>query len=130
MWIKVNKEGLIKPLDIAKQCAKLASIKKAIDPIILEVKGLTDISDYFVICSGTSSRQIKTIADYIVEKLGKKGISPLHYEVDTGYTWVVLDYIDVIMHIFNEVKRGYYRLEQLWGDAKTITISSKKSDKP
>lgn len=109
-----------KPIDIAKQCAKLADSKKAIDPIILEVKDLTDISDYFVICSGASSRQIQTIAGHIVEKLGKKGVNPLHYEVDTADKWIVLDYFDVIVHIFNEETREYYRLEQLWGDAKKI----------
>lgn len=86
----------------------------------MEVKGLTDITDYFVVCSGTSSRQIKTIADHIVEKLGKKDLQPLHYEIDTACTWVVLDYIDVIVHIFNPDTREYYRLEQLWGDAKRI----------
>lgn len=86
----------------------------------MEVKGLTDIADYFVICSGTSKRQIQTIADYIVEKLGKKGINLLHREIDMQETWAVLDYIDVIVHIFNEETRDYYRLEQLWGDAKRI----------
>lgn len=86
----------------------------------MQVKGLTDITDYFVICSGASSRQIKTIADYIVDKLGKKGLQPLHYEIDTACTWVVLDYIDVIVHIFNPDTREYYRLEQLWGDAEKI----------
>lgn len=110
----------IKPIDIAKQCAKLADSKKAIDPIILEVKGLTDITDYFVICSGTSKRQIETIADFIVEKIGKKGVKPLHYESDSQGIWTVLDYFDVIVHIFNEETRDYYRLEQLWGDAKKI----------
>lgn len=86
----------------------------------MEVKGLTDITDYFIICSGTSTRQIKTIADHIVEKLGEKDIIPLHYETDKDYSWVVLDYIDVIVHIFSEEKRVYYRLEQLWGDAKEV----------
>lgn len=92
----------------------------------MEVKGLTDITDYFVVCGGTSSRQIKTIADYIVEKFQKKGVLPLHYETDKDYTWVVLDYIDVIVHIFNEETRGYYRLEQLWGDAKIIQNAKSK----
>ncbi len=86
----------------------------------MEVKGLTDIADYFVICSGTSKRQIQTITDHIVEKLGKKGINLLHREIDMQETWAVLDYIDVIVHIFNEETRDYYRLEQLWGDAKRI----------
>ena len=100
---------------------RIATDKKAQNPVIFDLKGLTDIADYFVICNGTSSRQIKTIADSIKETLGKKGVSALHYEVDTGYNWVVLDYVDVIVHIFDEDLRTYYRLEQLWGDAKKLS---------
>lgn len=99
---------------------RIASDKKAQNPVIFELRGLTDIADYFVICNGTSSRQIKTIADSIKGTLKRKGVSALHYETDTNYDWVVLDYIDVIVHIFNEDLRTYYRLEQLWGDAKTV----------
>lgn len=113
-------DNVDKSLEIARECLKIASDKKAQKPVIFELKGLTDIANYFVICNGTSSRQIKSIADSITEVLTKKGVSALHYEVDTGYSWVVLDYIDVIVHIFNEDTRNYYRLEQLWGDAKKI----------
>jgi ribosome-associated protein len=86
------------------------------------VKNLTTITDYFVICSGTSSRQIKTIADEIVEKLKKKDIKPFHFEADNGYEWVVVDYVNVIVHIFSEEKRENYRLERLWGDAQQINV--------
>lgn len=81
---------------------------------------MTDITDYFVVCSGASGRQIKTLADSIVETLKKRGISVLHYEVDTEKNWIVLDYIDVVVHIFSEDTRSYYKLEQLWGDAKKL----------
>lgn len=118
--VENSQEVGIKSLDLAKECLRIASDKKAQGPIILELRGLTDITDYFVICSGTSSRQIKTIAESIVEGLTKKGVSAIHYEVDTEYSWVVLDYIDVIVHIFTEETRRYYRLEQLWGDARRI----------
>lgn len=100
--------------------AKFALDKKALDVIILEVKGLTNVADYFIICHGTSTRHIKTIADNIVEKTVQKQGKPLHYNVDLNNTWVILDYSDVIVHIFNEDTRNYYRLENLWGDAKTI----------
>lgn len=107
---------------LAKTCATLASDKKAIRPIILEVKGLTSITDYFVICSGTSSRHLNTIADEIVNKLKKKGIKPFHFEADNEYNWAVVDLFDVIVHIFSEEKRDQYRLEHLWGDAKRIEV--------
>jgi len=105
---------------LAKQCAKLASDKKAINPIILIVKDLTDVTDYFVICSGTSSTQIKAIADNIVDKMADKGLKPAHFDSDTEETWIVVDYRDVIVHIFNDDTRAHYRLEQLWGDAKML----------
>lgn len=101
--------------------------KKAINPIILEVKDLTGITDYFVICSGASSRQLSAMADYLVEKLKKKGIKPFHFEADNDGSWVVLDFIDVIVHMFSEEKREHYRLEQLWGDAKQIKVKSSRS---
>jgi ribosome-associated protein len=122
LWIIVYKEVYIKALELAKKCADLALDKKAIDPIVLEVKDLTAITDYFVICSGTSSRHIRTIADEIVDKLKKKDIKPFHFEADETYEWVVVDLINVIVHIFSEEKRGNYRLEHLWGDAKQIKI--------
>lgn len=116
----MEKKRKNRALDIARECARLVSDKNAINPIILQVKGLSDITDYFVIASGTSSRQMKTIADYVVEKLDKKGLKPVHFEADDGYTWLVLDFIDVILHIFTEEKREYYRLEYLWGDARKL----------
>ena len=120
MCIKTSKGGNIKELEIAKQCARLARDKKAIDTIILEVKELTDIASYFVVCHGISSTQIKTIADYIVEKLAKKGELPLHVERDKENKWIVIDFVNVMVHIFDSESRDYYRLERLWGDARVV----------
>lgn len=89
---------------------------------MLDIRGLTDIADYFLVCSGTSSTQIKTIADAIKEQIKAKGESSAHYESDTGYNWIILDYIDVIVHIFSDEARNYYRLADLWGDAKKVKI--------
>ena len=111
---------MINSLNLAKQCSKIAGDKKALDIVILELKGLTDLSDYFVICSGMSSKQIKAIADSVDEVLTKKGIKSLHYEIDTDCKWVILDYVNVIVHVFDEETRHFYKLEQLWGDAKRI----------
>jgi len=112
--------SIIKGLEIARWCVKTAEEKKAYNPVILKIKDLTDIADYFVICSGSSPRQIKAIASNIRDRLKGRGISVSHYESDTLYNWIVLDYISVIVHIFSNDMRSYYRLEQLWGDAKKI----------
>jgi len=115
----------IKGLDLAKYCYKLAIDKKAINPVILKLGNLTDITDYFVICNGESSVQIKAIADGIKKTLTKKGIKAIHRDIDEVFGWIVLDFIDVVVHIFSEENRNYYRLEQLWGDAEKIVTEEK-----
>jgi len=99
-----------------------------VDLIVLELSGLTVIADYFVICSGESTTQVKAIAEFIEEEFAKKGIKPLGIEgLDYGH-WVLIDYCDVIIHIFEKETRAYYDLEKLWMDAKTIEIDEDKID--
>ncbi len=88
--------------------------------MILNVKGLSDLADYFVICNGTSTRQVKALADAICEEMKEQGVTVLHRELDGDYNWIVLDYVDVIVHIFSEDSRSYYRLERLWDDAERV----------
>lgn len=123
----MEKKRKNRTIDLAKKCVEFALDKKGINPIILEVKNLTELTDYFLICSGTSSRHIRTIAENIVEKLEEKGAKPFRFEADNDYSWVVIDIVDVIIHIFSEEKREFYRLEQLWGDAKQIKVKSHKA---
>lgn len=111
---------MITAIQIARVCKRIAEEKKAEDPVILNLKGLSELADYFVICHGTSVRQMKAIADTISEEMTAQGVPCLHTELDSDYHWLVLDYIDVIVHIFDEESRHYYRLEKLWGDAKRI----------
>lgn len=117
-----------KSRDLALEAAKAALKKKAGDLIILELAGLTIMADYFVICSGESTTQVKAIAEFIEHEFhgkGRKllGIEGLHYS-----HWVLLDYGDVIIHVFEKETRDYYNLEKLWMDAKTIEINEDKSD--
>ena len=100
----------------------MATDKKAQNPVILKLAGLTDIADYFVICSGTSSTQIKAIANNIKKASADRGIKAVHREADSDFKWIVLDFINVVVHIFSEDNRDYYRLEQLWGDAEKIIL--------
>jgi ribosome-associated protein len=114
------------PLALARAAGKLALSKKGFDVKILKLKKLSSVCDYFVICSGTVDIHVKAIADAIVEGLKKKGIYPSHREGSEGARWVLLDYFDVVIHVFNEEARQFYALENLWGDAPVEILNEDK----
>ena len=103
-------------------CARAALDHKAIDLAILEVKKLSSFADYFVISSGSSDRQVQAIASHIEEKLGKQGLHPLGIEGKREGRWVLLDYGDVVIHIFYHPIREFYDLERLWSDAPKVEL--------
>jgi len=103
-------------------CAGAALDHKAIDLVILEVKNLSSFTDYFIICSGNSDRQVQAIAAHIEEKLGKEGLRPLSIEGKREGRWVLLDYGDVVIHVFYQPVREFYDLERLWSDAPRIEL--------
>jgi len=113
--------------DVAVLAAEAALEKKAEHPVALELSGLTIVADYFVICSGESTTQVRAISEYIEEELRKAGIKPIGIEGRNYSHWVLLDYGDVIIHIFEKETRSFYDLEKLWMDAKTIDIDEDKS---
>jgi len=100
---------------------KAALEKKVIGLVVLDVRGLTSIADYFIICSGLSNRQVRAVAESIQVDLKKNGIKPLSIEGQKEGHWVVMDYGHVIIHIFYEPVRALFDLESLWIDAKRIT---------
>lgn len=100
---------------------KLLDDKKAIDVTIVELKDLTIIADYFVICSGRSNTQVKALADAVEEGMSKVGVEPLRIEGKQEGRWAVLDYGDVIAHIFYEETRRLYSLENLWSNGTNVT---------
>lgn len=91
--------------------------KKASDLLVLNLSGVTSIADYFVICSSSSDRQAQAIADAIEEKLARLGRRARSVEGRAGGRWILLDYGDVLFHVFLEEARRFYALERLWGDA-------------
>ena len=107
-------------LEAAQLCAEAADTKKAFDILILDIRRLTYIADYFVICSGSNTTQVSAISDWIVQTLAKTGVHPSHIEGQTESSWVLMDYGDVVVHIFDEQTRAYYALEKLWGDAARV----------
>ena len=106
----------------AEYCAIVALEHKAIDLILLRVEELSSFADYFVICTGKSSRHVLAISEHIEMTLRKKGVKPLGIEGRKHGHWVLLDYDDVIVHIFYEPVRRFYDLESLWSDAEKILI--------
>jgi ribosome-associated protein len=98
-----------------------------VDLVVLDLAGLTIIADYFVICSGESTTQVKAIAEFIEQEFSQRGMKLLGAEgMDYGH-WVLLDYGDVIVHVFEKETREYYELEKLWMDAKTLEIDEDKT---
>jgi ribosome-associated protein len=110
------------PLTIARTAGKLALSKKGCDIKILKMKNLTPVCDYFVIVSGDVDIHVKAIAEAIDDGLLKLGVSPWHREGTRGGNWILLDYVDVVVHIFHKSAREFYALEKLWGDAPVETI--------
>jgi ribosome-associated protein len=102
---------------LAKTAVEAASEKQAADIILLDMRGVCNLADYFVICSGESSRQVQAIAEEIDKALLEDGVKPDRREGDVDSGWMLLDYGDVIIHIFDSAMREYYRLEKLWGKA-------------
>jgi ribosome-associated protein len=101
-------------------CVQAVLGKQAEDIVLLDVRGLTSYADHFIFCSGRSSRQVIAIADHVRESLKKRGVRPLSIEGMTEGHWVLLDYGEVIIHVFYEPVRRFYDLEGLWVDAKRI----------
>jgi len=106
----------------AQRAARAALDRKALDLVVLDVQGLSGVTDYFLVCSGRSTTHLKSITDAIREELKEDGVRPLHIEGATESGWVLLDYGDVLMHVFLEETRAYYALERLWGDAPSISV--------
>lgn len=101
--------------------AKEAAIeKKGVDPVVLDVRDLTDIADYFLVVHGTSDRHVRTLADYIIDSLEQKNVKVVHVEGLNSAKWVLLDYGHIIVHVFYYETRNYYHLERLWGEAKVV----------
>jgi len=113
-----SSDGLTKAL----QCAEAALDKKAVDLVVLDVAALTSIADYLVICTGRSDRQVQAIAQAIDEHLRQHGHRPIAIEGMNRGQWVLLDYADVIVHVFYKPVREFYDLERLWEHAPRVQL--------
>ncbi len=115
-------------LALARRAVEACLEKKAADPVLLDLRELEAVSDFFVVVSAASEVQVKAIADHVEDRLREeKDARPWHVEGLDGRRWVLLDYVDVVVHVFHEKTREYYLLERLWGDAKRIGIADDRS---
>jgi ribosome-associated protein len=116
------------PEQMAALIADLAADRKAIDIVALDLRGMVGYADYFVICSGRTDRQTRAIHDAIHQGMkDEHGVIPHRTEGMPEARWILLDYLDVVVHIFTPEMREYYRLEQLWGEAPSLALEAAAS---
>jgi ribosome-associated protein len=107
-------------IEFARQAAHIADDNRAEDVLVLDLRGLTSIADFFVIATGSSDRQLRAIADHIEEHARSTGQRPFGVSGYEHASWLLLDYVDVVVHLFDVERRRYYDLELLWGDAPRV----------
>lgn len=111
------------PTELAR-AVELALDRKARDPVILDLRRISNATDYFLIVNGTSDLHVRAIAEHIIEELAREGVRPDHVEGLRGGRWVLIDYIDFVVHVFHPAAREFYQLERLWGDAPAHTLEA------
>lgn len=109
------------PLEEAVEAARS---KKAQEIVVLDLHGVADFTDFFLLCSGASSRQVQTISDEIERRLSQGGLYPAHIEGYNHAEWVLLDYVDFVVHIFSESARSFYDLDRLWRTARRVPLAA------
>lgn len=104
------------PAELAR-AVELSLERKGRDPLLLDLRRISNATDYFLLVSGTSDLHVRAIAEHIIEELRKEGVRPGHVEGLRAGRWVLIDYIDFVVHVFHPAARDFYQLERLWGDA-------------
>ena len=102
---------------LVERIAALASDRKAREVVSLDLRGISSATDFFVLASGGSDVHVKAIADFVIDELRKEGVRANHVEGFQSGRWVLVDYVDVVLHVFHSATRAFYQLEELWGDA-------------
>ena len=121
-------QSTLAPEQMAAAIAELATDRKAIDVVQLDLRGMIGYADYFMICSGRTDRQTKAIHDAIYQGMkDEHGLIPRRVEGMPEARWILLDYLDVVVHVFTPETREYYRLEQLWGEAPSLAFEAATS---
>ncbi len=109
---------------VAQRAAALCLDRKATDVVILDLRSVTDMTDYFVIASGMSDTHVRSVAEHVLAELKRSGMPAYHVEGMAQGRWVLLDYVDFVVHVFHPVLREFYQLERLWGDAEITPVAA------
>ena len=119
----------LRPKSLALRIARLALEKKGEEVAILDLRGLSAACDYFVVCSCGSEQHVAALADHIDRRMRERGQAPWHVEGRSHRRWILLDFVDVVAHVFHQETRQYYMLERLWGDAAVTHIEEKRESR-
>lgn len=111
-------------LTLAQKAAQICLDYKANDVVLLDLRSVSDMTDFFIVASGTSDTHVRSIGEHLAEEMKKLGSPVYHMEGTTKGRWVLLDFVDFVVHIFHPTLRDFYQLERLWADAETIPIES------
>jgi ribosome-associated protein len=117
-------------LAAAQRAASVTLDSKANDVVLLNLQGVSDMTDCFVIASGTSDTHVRSIAEHVMESLRKDGLRAHHVEGLQQGRWVLLDYVDFVVHVFHPTLREFYQLERLWGDATVVPLGTEDATEP
>jgi ribosome-associated protein len=112
------------PEEMIAAIAELAADRKALEIVQLDLRGMIGYADYFLVCSGRTDRQTRAIHDAIHEGMKARGVLPRRVEGLSESRWILMDYLDVVVHVFVPETREYYRLEQLWGEAPALAVEA------
>ena len=110
--------------DHARRAASLCVDNKAQDVVLLDLHGVTDMADYFIVASGTSDTHVRSVAQHLLEGMEQAGLKAFSVEGAESGRWVLVDFVDFVVHVFHPSMRSYYQIERLWGDAPAVTITS------
>jgi ribosome-associated protein len=117
--------GPLTPLEQARRVAAVAQEKLARDVVILDMRPVCTYTDFFVVCTGQNPRQAKAIHDEVRERMKRdERLIPRSVEGEREATWIIVDYLDIVLHVFTPEARGYYRLEELWGDVPAVALEA------
>jgi ribosome-associated protein len=109
---------------VLERATELAADRKGVDMLVMDLRGISNATDYFFIASGTSDIHVRSIAEHVIEELKREGQRPSHVEGLRAGRWVLIDYIDFVVHVFHPAAREFYQLERLWGDAPTLVLEA------
>lgn len=116
--------AMLETEDAVMIAARAAIEKKATDLVLLDLRTIASFTEYFLICTGASARQVQAVSNAVEETLLKSGKRPLHIEGYSSAEWILLDYGDFIVHVFGQASRRFYDLERLWRDARRVEVAS------